>query len=66
MKKFLIFIAELILEGLVCYVSNWKTPFDENPIYKDYMQKPFFEALKFLESLFSECDIYLWEEGENS
>lgn len=46
-------------EGLVYYVSNWRTPFDENPIYKDYIQKPFFEALRFLEILFAECDNYI-------
>ena len=65
-EEILDFYCRADLEGLVYYVSNWRTPFDENPIYKDYMQKPFFEVLKFLESLFSECDIYLWEEGENS
>ena len=53
-------------EGLVYYVSNWATPFDKNPIYKKYTQKPFFEALKFLESLFVACDNYLWEKRENS
>lgn len=53
-------------KGLVYYVSNWDTPFDENPIYKNYMQKPFFEALKFLESLFVACDNYLYEKSENS
>lgn len=51
-------------KGLVYYVSNYETPFDENPIYKNYMQKPFFEALKFLESLFVACDNYLWEKSE--
>lgn len=46
-------------EGLVYYVQNWETPFDENEVYKRNMERPFFQALKFLEELEDACRDYI-------
>lgn len=42
-------------EGLVYYVQNWDTPFDNNEIYKRNLKRPFFESLYFLERLNDFC-----------
>lgn len=46
-------------EGLVYYITNFGNPYEDDKIYKKYMNKPFFEALEFIEILNSECQYYL-------
>lgn len=46
-------------EGLVYYISNFDNPYENDEIYKKYLNKPFFEALEFIETLNSECQNYL-------
>ena len=47
-------------EGLVYYITNFGNPYKSDEIYKKYMNKPFFEALEFIETLNSECQNYLY------
>ena len=46
-------------EGLVYYITNFGNPYEKDSIYKDYMNKPFLEALEFFKTLTAECENFL-------
>ena len=48
-------------EGLVYYITNFGNPYEDDTIYKKYLNKPFLQALEFFETLYSECENYLDE-----
>lgn len=58
------FLSGVINEGLVYYVTNCCTPFDEDEIFKEGLKLPFYEAITFLDNVFEKCEIMLDEQRE--
>lgn len=46
-------------EGLVYYITNFGNFYEKDPIYKEYLNKPFLEALEFFKTLTAECENFL-------
>lgn len=46
-------------EGLVYYITSFMNPYQKDSIYKEYLNKPFLEALEFFETLTAECENFL-------
>lgn len=59
------FLASVDNEGLVYYITNFGNPYEKDPIYKEYLNKPFLEALEFLKTLTAECENFLDEFHEH-
>lgn len=46
-------------EGFVYYITSFGNPYKEDSIYKEYLTKPFLEALEFFETLAVECRLFI-------
>ena len=55
------FLSGVENEGLVYYITNSWTPFEEDEIFKEGLKLPFYEAITFLENVFEKCEIMLDE-----
>lgn len=58
------FLSGVENEGLVYYVTNFGTPFDDDEIFKEGLKLPFFEAIVFLQNVLEKCELML-DESEN-
>ena len=59
------FLGGVESEGLVYYITNFWTPFEEDEIFKEGLKLPFYEAITFLENVFEKCEIML-DESKNT
>ena len=55
------FLSGVENEGLVYYVTNFRTPFEEDEIFKEGLKLPFYEAITFLKNVFEKCELMLDE-----